>query len=1038
MLTSVNPFCTFDKYDSEVVRTYLTNHRTELSPHLYAIAEESRQSLLRDRRNQTIIVSGESGAGKTMSAKYIMRYLAEVCVVDGEDGPGGTAREKDIHALEQRVLATNPILEAFGNAKTARNDNSSRFGKYVQIYFDTRGAICGAQLRTYLLEKTRVVRQCSGERNFHILHQLVAASDPQLRQELGLDSQFTYVPPNESIEGCDDAEQFAATLAALKVAGFTKDEIDNLLRILAAILHLGNLDFVSDKEDFVQIRANESLHCASRLLQVSPSSLEALLTKKLLRVGHESVETGNTHSAARSIRDAVAKYLYHRVFDHVVSRMNGSLTPEDQNTHFIGVLDIYGFERFERNSFEQFCINYANEKLQHTFNRHVFDLEQKLYEEEGIDWSFIEFYDNQPCIDLIEAKCGILDLLDEECKFPRGSDASFVAKLFAQNAAGPRAAFLVQEKMGENEGFGVKHFAYDVFYDCGGFLEKNRDSIPPEAISLLKESNSSFVRTIIEPSTGAPPCTVNPASSAPPHLKTSIGQGFKLSLSALMQIIGTTNCSYIRCIKPNENKQAMKMDPVFVLQQLRACGILETIRISASGYPGRWLFSDFFSRFSLFLPSPPPSPPNIASKGAQRAARSDRDACCDIIAELGLSAQEFQVGRTRVFMRYGILAQLEERRILRLSTCASTIQKFAKRCRSRRSFCSIRTAAVHIGQAIKCARSRQLLRAGRVIGSVVLELHAVSVARTCLKRSRTLAMVLEQSWRRYRAHLSSRHHRQRVLAEALISAHCLRTQAIRIFRAKRAQASRSSQTPPLADTIAPEETLERQVAELRDLVERLALERDALQREKREIQRGAGPTLAAALTEQDRHSLAIEKEALLQQCQSLQDIVEALEASNSQLFAKNQELQAQIFSLTTTTTAAAEKSTRNSLQSLARDRTSLDTRHPRRWSLESQVDCFGRSSSPILAESLKQSDVLVHAPGPASDAHPILARRRKRLAGCQRHRRAGPGDRAWDIHGGDPGRRHQVSHQDYGKVDPCLARLQPQQCICRPLLQCHA
>lgn len=953
MLTSINPFCEIDKYGSEIVRTYFENRRGDLSPHLYAIAEEARQSLFREGKNQTIIVSGESGAGKTMNAKYIMRYLVQACSVsDDYNADNENCSHVKPTSLEQRVLATNLILEAFGNAETIRNDNSSRFGKYIQIFFDSKGMICGAKLKTYLLEKTRVVNQSGGERNFHIFHQLLATKDSQLRKDLDLDHKFKYAPLEESIDKLDpDTEQLSITIKALNIAGFSKADINSIFRVLAAILHLGDIEFVSETQDTVGIAERESLCRSSTLLQVSPHCLEKLFTKRVLNVGQESIESGVNAYMARSTRDALAKYLYHRVFDYIVSRINEGLVPEERDTNFIGVLDIYGFERFETNSFEQFCINYANEKLQNTFNRHVFAIEQKLYEDEGIDWSFIDFYDNQPCIDLIEAKCGVLDLLDEECKFPKGCDASFAAKLFSQNTSGARSNFLIQEQLGEKNRFGVKHFAYDVLYDCKGFLEKNRDTIPPEALTLLSEAKYDFLREVSRSATSTAPS------------KSSIGQGFKISLAALMQIISSTKCSYIRCIKPNENKEAMKIDPVFVLQQLRACGILETIRISASGYPGRWLFSDFLSRFSVLS----------SLNKVELFQGSDQDACMNIIKELELSQHEFQVGKTRVFMRYGILAQLEERRIFKLSSCASAIQRLVKFAFSKRSFEQFKSAIQKIQSMIGLMLRKIFARKARELGCLVVSVYSSNRAKGLLQHSRQRTVVLQQFWRQARIG----HVKPLSGAVKLIARHVVRFKSAREFKAGRKDPLKI-QTTVVEPTrpVNQNHALEQQVEKLELFVPTPTMKKENVHLGKQPIGRTVEKSKQDSIIEKPAQDPTLEKlmfenETLLQKCQSLQQIIDALEASNTKLFSKNQELEAKLSESVQNHPAIPPPTSLSAM-------TSPKSSHYQRLSLDTQMNTLNSQSFPLRGGFLQHADALVKH---YSSLHNMwLARCRKRYS----------------------------------------------------------
>lgn len=424
VLASINPYCDIGGlYSSARIEAYAGREREEREPHLFAVAEEAYRSMLRDGRNQSIIISGESGAGKTVSARLVMRYFAVADRLHAHhvDRPG-----ESVTLGEQRVLSTNPILEAFGNAKTTRNDNSSRFGKYIQLCF-VKDEIVGASIRTYLLEKTRVVFQSAHERNYHIFYQLLAATnDPELSLLLpvehlsGREQKFKYVN-NVAIDGVDDRAEFKETVAAMRLTGFSDNDLRTIFSVLAGILHLGSIQIDTSVDDASVIVENDQhLVAACSLLGLDQQAVVHRLTHRLLVTTRDAVEVKLDAGKARNARDAVAKFLYTSLFNYIVDRLNVLLSPPStangnskDELCFIGVLDIYGFERFLVNSFEQFCINYANERLQHEFTQHVFRAEQELYKAENIRWSFIRFRDNQPCIELIESRTGIISLLDE-------------------------------------------------------------------------------------------------------------------------------------------------------------------------------------------------------------------------------------------------------------------------------------------------------------------------------------------------------------------------------------------------------------------------------------------------------------------------------------------------------------------------------------------------------------------------------------------------------------------------------------------------
>ena len=682
VLIATNPFARVDSlYVPGMVQVYAGKHRSHQAPHLFAIAEESFSDMLRDGHNQTIVVSGESGAGKTVSAKYIMRYFA---TREPPDQPGTRSRGRidTMSETEEQILATNPIMEAFGNAKTTRNDNSSRFGKYIEIMFNKSTEIIGARIRTYLLERSRLVFQPLKERNYHIFYQFVAGASDAEKEELGLlpVEHFDYLNQGGApqIDGVDDAKDFGDTRQSLTRLGVSPEVQSQLWRILAALLHIGNIKITASRTESQLSASEPSLARACGLLGIDPGEFAKWTVKKQLITRGEKIMSNLTQQQATVVRDSVAKYIYSSLFDWLVETMNAFLAPEevlkDVNT-FIGVLDIYGFEHFAKNSFEQFCINYANEKLQQEFNQHVFKLEQEEYLREEIDWKFIDFSDNQPAIDLIEGKMGILSLLDEESRLPMGSDDSFVTKLH-HNYSGDRHAFYKKPRFGKSA-FTVCHYAIDVTYESDGFIEKNRDTVPDEQLELLRHTSNSFLSEVLEASATvrerdnaavAPKVNgLGKRAGAAAARKPTLGGIFKSSLIELMNTINSTDVHYIRCIKPNEGKEAWKFEGPMVLSQLRACGVLETVRISCAGYPTRWTYEEFALRYYMLIKS-------------TQWTTEIRDMAMAILKKaLGEaknnSSDKYQLGLTKIFFRAGMLASLENLRTNRLDQAAIMIQK---------------------------------------------------------------------------------------------------------------------------------------------------------------------------------------------------------------------------------------------------------------------------------------------------------------------------------------------------------------------------
>lgn len=646
-------------------------------------------------KNQTIVVSGESGAGKTVSAKYIMRYFA---TRENPDQPGSRSRGRadTMSETEEQILATNPVMEAFGNAKTTRNDNSSRFGKYIEIMFNKDTDIIGAKIRTYLLERSRLVFQPLKERNYHIFYQLVAGATDAEREELGLGSVEAFEYLNQGgapqIEGIDDAEEFRATRDSLSRIGVSEHHQSQLWRILAALLQIGNIKIAATRTDSQLSSSEPSLVKACELLGIDADNFAKWIVKKQLVTRGEKIMSNLTQQQAIVVRDSVAKFIYSSLFDWLVESINKGLAPPTIIKHvhsFIGVLDIYGFEHFAKNSFEQFCINYANEKLQQEFNAHVFKLEQEEYVREQIDWKFIDFSDNQPCIDLIEGKLGVLALLDEESRLPMGSDESFLTKLHHQ-FANENQKFYKKPRFGKSA-FTVCHYAVDVTYESDGFIEKNRDTVPDEHMEVLRASTNDFLSELLEaaalvrerdtaaqqqkPSANGAVAKRQGAATA---RKPTLGGIFKSSLIELMATINGTAAHYIRCIKPNDAKEAWKFEGPMVLSQLRACGVLETVRISCAGYPTRWTYAEFALRYYMLV---------YSSQWTDEPRKMAHSILTKVFgAAIADPSSKYQLGLNKIFFRAGMLAFLENLRAERLNSAAVMIQKNLRAKYYRRRF----------------------------------------------------------------------------------------------------------------------------------------------------------------------------------------------------------------------------------------------------------------------------------------------------------------------------------------------------------------
>ncbi|KAG9341162.1 hypothetical protein JZ751_019601 [Albula glossodonta] len=717
VLVAINPYENLPIYGTDIINAYSGQNMGDMDPHIFAVAEEAYKQMARDERNQSIIVSGESGAGKTVSAKYAMRYFATV---------SGSASEANV---EEKVLASNPIMEAIGNAKTTRNDNSSRFGKYIEIGFDKRYRIIGANMRTYLLEKSRVVFQADEERNYHIFYQLCASADlPEFKfLKLGSAEDFhcTNQGRNPIIDGIDDAKEMSTTRNAFTLLGINESYQMGLFQILAAILHLGNVEVKDRDSDSSSIPPNNShLTIFCELMGVTYQDMSHWLCHKKLKTASETYIKPIPKVQAINARDALAKHIYAKLFNWIVDHVNKALHSTIKQHSFIGVLDIYGFETFEINSFEQFCINYANEKLQQQFNMHVFKLEQEEYMKEQIPWTLIDFYDNQPCINLIEAKMGVLDLLDEECKMPKGSDDSWAQKLYNTHL---KTCALFEKPRMSNKAFIIQHFADKVEYQCEGFLEKNKDTVNEEQINVLKASKQFDLLVELfqdeekaTSPTGAPPggrtrLSVKPDKTRPgqaskEHKKT-VGLQFRNSLQLLMETLNATTPHYVRCIKPNDHK-----------------------------FPFTWTYQEFFSRYRVLM--------------KQKDVLSDKKLTCkNVLEKLVKDQDKYQFGKTKIFFRAGQVAYLEKLRADKLRAACIRIQKTIRCWLVRKKYLRMRAAAINIQRHVRGFQARCLAKfLRRTRAAIIIQKYQrMYVERKRYRRQQAAALIIQCILRAYMA-----------------------------------------------------------------------------------------------------------------------------------------------------------------------------------------------------------------------------------------------------------------------------------------------
>ncbi|RMC07511.1 hypothetical protein DUI87_16985 [Hirundo rustica rustica] len=639
ILVAVNPYQLLPIYSPEQIRLYTNKKIGEMPPHIFAIADNCYFNMQRNNKDQCCIISGESGAGKTESTKLILQFLA---AISGQ------------HSwIEQQVLEANPILEAFGNAKTIRNDNSSRFGKYIDIHFNKRGAIEGAKIEQYLLEKSRVCRQAQDERNYHVFYCMLRGMTVEQKKKLGLGkaTDYNYLAMGNctTCDGRDDSKEYANIRSAMKVLMFTDTENWEISKLLAAILHMGNLQYEArtyDNLDACEVVQSASLITAATLLEVEPQDVMNCLTSRTIITRGETVSTPLNMEQALDVRDAFVKGIYGRLFVWIVEKINAAIyRPPSQELksirRSIGLLDIFGFENFSVNSFEQLCINFANENLQQFFVRHVFKLEQEEYNLENINWQHIEFTDNQDALDMIAIKpMNIISLIDEESKFPKGTDATMLHKLNSQHKLNTN---YIPPKNNYETQFGINHFAGIVYYETKGFLEKNRDTLHGDIIQLVHSSKNKFIKQIFQ---------ADVAMGAETRKRSpTLSSQFKRSLELLMRTLSVCQPFFVRCIKPNEYKKPMLFDRELCVRQLRYSGMMETIRIRRAGYPIRYTFVEFVDRYRVLMPGVKPA-----------YKQGDLRGTCQRIAEAVLGKDDdWQIGKTKIFLKdhHDMLLEIE-------------------------------------------------------------------------------------------------------------------------------------------------------------------------------------------------------------------------------------------------------------------------------------------------------------------------------------------------------------------------------------------
>ncbi|XP_070336878.1 unconventional myosin-VI isoform X8 [Odocoileus virginianus] len=676
ILIAVNPYFDIPKiYSSDAIKSYQGKSLGTMPPHVFAIADKAFRDMKVLKMSQSIIVSGESGAGKTENTKFVLRYLTESY---------GTGQD-----IDDRIVEANPLLEAFGNAKTVRNNNSSRFGKFVEIHFNEKSSVVGGFVSHYLLEKSRICVQGKEERNYHIFYRLCAGASEDIRERLHLSSpdNFRYLnrgctryfanketdkqilqnrkTPEHLKAGSlkdpllDDHGDFIRMCTAMKKIGLDDEEKLDLFRVVAGVLHLGNIDFEEAGSTSggcnLKNKSTQSLEYCAELLGLDQDDLRVSLTTRVMLT-----TAGGTKGTvikvplkveqANNARDALAKTVYSHLFDRVVNRVNQCF-PFETSSYFIGVLDIAGFEYFEHNSFEQFCINYCNEKLQQFFNERILKEEQELYQKEGLGVNEVHYVDNQDCIDLIEAKLvGILDILDEENRLPQPSDQHFTSAVHQKHKdhfrlSIPRKSKLaVHRNIRDDEGFIIRHFAGAVCYETTQFVEKNNDALHMSLESLICESRDKFIRELFESSTNNNKDTKQKAGKLS---FISVGNKFKTQLNLLLDKLRSTGASFIRCIKPNLKMTSHDFEGAQILSQLQCSGMVSVLDLMQGGFPSRASFHELYNMYKKYMPD--------------KLARLDpRLFCKALFKALGLNEVDYKFGLTKVFFRPGKFAEFDQ------------------------------------------------------------------------------------------------------------------------------------------------------------------------------------------------------------------------------------------------------------------------------------------------------------------------------------------------------------------------------------------
>ncbi|XP_029357976.1 myosin-9-like [Echeneis naucrates] len=971
----VNPYKYLPIYTEEIVNMYKGKKRHEMPPHIYAITDSAYRSMMQDREDQSILCTGESGAGKTENTKKVIQYLAHVASSFKSKKDQGSAVLSH-GELENQLLQANPILEAFGNAKTVKNDNSSRFGKFIRINFDVNGYIVGANIETYLLEKSRAIRQAKDERSFHVFYYMLSGAGEKLRAELCLEdySKYRFLSNgNVTIPGQQDKDMFTETMDAFGIMSIPEEERIGLLKVVSAVLQLGNMTFKKERHsDQASMPDNTAAQKVCHLLGINVTDFTRAILSPRIKVGRDYVQKAQTQEQAEFAVEALAKASYERMFRWLVLRINKALDKtKRQGASFIGILDIAGFEIFELNSFEQLCINYTNEKLQQLFNHTMFILEQEEYQREGIEWSFIDFgLDLQPCIELIEKPAGppgILALLDEECWFPKATDKTFVEKVVQEQGTHPK--FQKPKKLKDDVDFCIIHYAGKVDYKADEWLMKNMDPLNECVATLLNQSTDKFTadlwrdmdRIVGLDKVAGMSDSMHGAFKTRKGMFRTVGQLYKEQLGNLMATLRNTNPNFVRCIIPNHEKKAGKLEPHLVLDQLRCNGVLEGIRICRQGFPNRIVFQEFRQRYEILTP-------NAIPKGFM----DGKQACVLMIKALELDPNLYRIGQSKVFFRAGVLAHLEEERDMKITDVIISFQAWCRGYVARKAFAKRQQqlTAMKVIQR-NCAAYLKLRnwQWWRLFTKVKPLLQVTRQEEEMLAKEEELVKVKERQLQAEEQLKEFESKQQQLNAEKLALQEQLQAETELCAEAEEMRARLATRKQELEEIL---HDLESRLEEEEERVTQMHTERKKMQQNITELEQQLDEEEAA------RQKLQMEKVTTDAKLKKMEEDVMVLDDQNSKLNKEKKQLEERISEFTTNLAEEEEKS--KSLQKLKNKHEAMITDLEDRLRKEEKIrQELEKNRRKLEGDSTELSDQIADLQAQIAELRAQLAKKEEEL-----------------------------------------------------------